>query len=213
MQQVRFEKLQRVLCVGAHSDDIEIGCGATLLKLTAERRNLEVMWVVFSAEGPRAAEATASARAFLGGVRKSHIVVKDFRGSFFPIQLEQIKEFFETLKSFQPDLVFSHYRDDRHQDHRVLSDLTWNTFRSHTILEYEIPKYDGDFGIPNVFVPVSRAVCMKKCQLLLKHFRSQAGRHWFTKELFLAVPRLRGMECDSPTRYAEAFYGRKLLVV
>lgn len=178
----------------------------------AGRPGLDIMWVVFSAEGMRAREARSSARAFLSDAGRARVVVKRFRGSYFPVQTDVIKAFFETLKSFEPDLILTHYRDDRHQDHRVLSDLTWNTFRSHAILEYEVPKYDGDLGIPNVFVPVSEALCEKKGELLLKHFRSQSGRHWFTKELFLALPRLRGMECDSPTRFAEAFYGRKLLV-
>jgi LmbE family N-acetylglucosaminyl deacetylase len=212
MRPVKFDKLKRILCLGAHSDDIEIGCGGTILKLTAEHAGLEVMWVVFSAEGVRNAEAHDSAKAFLAKAAKSHVLVKDFRGSFFPFQGEEIKEFFETLKPFQPDVVFTHYRDDRHQDHRVLSDLAWNTFRSHAILEYEIPKYDGDFGVPNFFVPVSEAHCRKKSQLLRKHFKSQANKHWFTEELFMATPRIRGMECDSPTRYAEAFYSRKVIL-
>lgn len=212
MRQVKFDKLKRLLCLGAHSDDIEIGCGGTLLRLIEEYRDLEIKWVVFSAEGARTNEARSSARAFLRGAAKSEVIVKDFRGSFFPYEGEQIKGFFETLKSFAPDVVFTHYRDDRHQDHRVLSDLAWNTFRSHVILEYEIPKYDGDFGTPNVFVPVTERQCLHKATLLLKHFRSQVDKHWFTKELFLATPRIRGMECDSPTQYAEAFYSRKLLL-
>jgi LmbE family N-acetylglucosaminyl deacetylase len=212
MRPIKFDKLKRLLCVGAHSDDIEIGCGGTILKLTEEHPGLELMWVVFSAEGVRNEEARDSAKAFLTKAARSHVLVKDFRGSFFPFQGEEIKQFFETLKSFQPDIVFTHYRDDRHQDHRVLSDLTWNTFRSHVILEYEIPKYDGDFGVPNFFVPVSEAHCRRKAQLLRKHFKSQANKHWFTEELFLATPRIRGMECDSPTRYAEAFYCRKIIL-
>src|SRR5262249_52790656 len=146
MRPLQFEKLERVLCLGAHSDDIEIGCGGTLLKLMADHPRLEIRWVVFSAEGARAAEARNSARAFLRRAGRSEVVIKDFRGSFFPFQVEQIKEFFETLKPFEPDLIFTHYRDDRHQDHRVLSDLAWNTFRNHAILEYEVPKYDGDVG-------------------------------------------------------------------
>jgi LmbE family N-acetylglucosaminyl deacetylase len=213
MRQVRFDRLRKILCLGAHSDDIEIGCGGTLLKLTAEHSQLEILWVVFSAGGIRTSEANASARAFLRRARKSEVVVKSFRTSFFPAEEEPIKEFFETLKPFQPDLVFTHYRNDLHQDHRVLSNLAWNTFRSHAILEYEIPKYDGDLGAPNVFVPVSHAQCLKKSRLLLKHFQSQAGKHWFAQDLFLALPRIRGMECDSPTSYAEAFYGRKLLML
>ena len=199
--------------MGAHSDDIEIGCGGTLLKLTEENPELEILWVVFSAEGVRTKEANQSARSFLKRANKSEIIVKDFRGSYFPFQAEQIKEFFETLKPFQPDVVFTHYRDDRHQDHRVLSDLAWNTFRSHVILEYEIPKYDGDFGSPNFFVPVSKAHCNRKSALLMKHFQSQSNKHWFTPELFFATARIRGMECNSPTEYAEAFYSRKMLLL
>jgi LmbE family N-acetylglucosaminyl deacetylase len=213
MRQVSFKELKRILCLGAHSDDIEIGCGGTILKLIEDNPNIEILWVVFSAEGVRTREANQSARAFLKRAGKSHIVVKDFRGSFFPFQGEQIKEFFETLKSFQPDVVFTHYREDRHQDHRVLSDLSWNTFRNHVILEYEIPKYDGDFGVPNFFVPVTKAHCARKSRLLLKHFQSQSGKHWFTTELFLATGRIRGMECNSPTEYAEAFYSRKMLLL
>jgi LmbE family N-acetylglucosaminyl deacetylase len=212
MHQLSFHTLKKVLCLGAHSDDIEIGCGGTLLRLIEERPNLEIMWVVFSAPDERAAEARASAGDFLRKAPKAHIVLQSFKVSFFPFQGEAIKEFFETLKRFDPDLIFTHYRDDRHQDHRVLSDLAWNTFRSHTILEYEIPKYDGDFGTPNVFVPVSRRHIDRKNRLLLKHFRSQSNKHWFTEELFRATPRIRGMECGSPTQFAEAFYGRKLVV-
>ena len=212
MKPLACQEVRRVLCVGAHSDDIEIGCGATLLKLIEQGPGLEILWVVFSAEGPRAAEASRSAKDFLRRSPKSRVLVKDFRGSFFPFQGEAIKEFFETLKPFQPDLVFTHFREDRHQDHRVLSDLAWNTFRSHVILEYEIPKYDGDIGQPGFFVPVTEAHLRRKAKLLLKHFPTQAGRHWFTEDLFMALPRIRGMECDSPTRYAEAFHVRKLLL-
>ena len=213
MQAARLESIKSILCVGAHADDIEIGCGATLLKLIAANPELRITWVVFSAEGERRKEAEKSARTFLKNVADATVLVKDFRTSYFPFQAEQIKEFFETLKSSQPDLVFTHYRDDRHQDHRVLSDLAWNTFRSHVILEYEIPKFDGDLGIPNVFVPVTRQQCDRKIQILHRCFKSQSSKHWFAPELFLALPRLRGMECDSPTRYAEAFYGRKVVLL
>ena len=212
MQPFRFSSLNRLLCVGAHSDDIEIGCGGTILKLCEDYPALEVMWVVFSAEGERADEARASAADFLQRAGKSHVVVKDFKTSFFPFQGEAIKEFFETLKAFKPDVVMTHYRDDRHQDHRVLSDLAWNTFRSHVILEYEIPKFDGDFGSPNVFVPVTAEQLKRKSDLLLEHFATQSNKHWFTPDLFMATPRIRGMECDSPTLFAEAYYTRKLLL-
>jgi LmbE family N-acetylglucosaminyl deacetylase len=211
MRQFELRSLKRILCVGAHSDDIEIGCGGTLLRLTDEHSDLEIMWVVFSGGGKRTKEANASARDFLKRARKSRVIVKDFKTSYFPVQLEAIKDFFETLKKFDPDVVFTHYRDDRHQDHRVLSDLAWNTFRSHVILEYEIPKYDGDLGMPNLYVPISKRLCVRKVRLLLRHFSSQGNKHWFSEELFLAVPRIRGMECDAPSKYAEAFYGRKLM--
>ena len=212
MQTVRFDALRRVLFVGAHSDDIEIGCGGTILTLTERHPELEILWVVFSAEGVRRAEGERSARAFLAKAKKSEVVIHDFRGSYFPYQGEQIKDAFESLKSFAPDVVFTHYREDRHQDHRVLSDLAWNTFRDHRILEYEIPKFDGDFGMPNVFMPLSQEICERKAELVLEHFPSQAGKQWFTKDLFLAAPRIRGMECNSPTRQAEAFYARKLVL-
>lgn len=211
MRQAKLENLERVLCLGAHSDDIEIGCGGTLLQLTAERPDLEVLWVVFSAEGPRRQEAEKSARAYLRKAPRSRVEICDFRGSFFPYSGEAIKEFFETLKLFRPDVVFTHYRDDRHQDHRVVSDLTWNTFRSHLILEYEIPKYDGDFGAPNHFVPVTKRTLQRKIALLERHFPSQTEKHWFTSELFSGVARIRGMECNSATGYAEAFYTRKMV--
>lgn len=213
MQAVTFPEVKKILCMGAHSDDIEIGCGGTLLKLTAENPGLEILWAVFSAKGERATEANRSARAFLKRAGKPEVVIKDFRESFFPYQGEEIKEFVETLKSFQPDLVFTHYRDDRHQDHRVLSDLAWNTFRNHMILEYEIPKYDGDFGSPNFFVPVSKSYYSRKVNLLLKHFSTQSGKHWFTADLFFATARIRGMECSSSSGYAEAFYSRKMLLL
>jgi LmbE family N-acetylglucosaminyl deacetylase len=212
MRELGFDGLKRVLCVGAHSDDIEIGCGSTLLKLLENNKRLEILWVVFSAEGPRAGEARRSAKDFLRRSPRSRVLVEQFRGSFFPSQSEAIKVFFETLKAFEPELIFTHYREDRHQDHRVLSDLAWNTFRNHVILEYEIPKYDGDIGQPNVFVPVTEDHLRRKSALLRKHFKTQLGRHWFTDDLFLALPRLRGMESASPTRFAEAFYGRKLLL-
>jgi LmbE family N-acetylglucosaminyl deacetylase len=195
--------------LGAHSDDIEIGCGGTVLSLTRSNPKLEIGWVVFSADGNRAREARESARLFLKNAGVSKVVLKHFKTSFFPTQEELIKKYFETLKrSFQPDIIFTHYREDRHQDHRVLSDLTWNTFRDHFILEYEIPKYDGDLGTPNLFVPLDESVCRRKGQDLCRIFRSQKNKHWFSEDTFLALMRLRGVECAS--RYAEAFYCRKI---
>lgn len=204
---------RRILCLGSHSDDIEIGCGGTLLKLLAVRPAAEVRWVVFSADGERVREAQQSAALFLRGVKKSKIVVQDFRNGFFPYLGLYIKEFFETLKlEFSPDIIFTHYRHDLHQDHRTICELTWNTFRNHLILEYEIPKYDGDLGVPNCFVSLSEGQCRKKIAYILRSFRSQAGKHWFTEDAFRALLRLRGLESASSTRFAEAFYCRKMVL-
>jgi LmbE family N-acetylglucosaminyl deacetylase len=210
MKDLSLKGVKKVLCLGAHSDDIEIGCGGTLLELT-RAAGIAVWWVVFTADGERENEAKNSAQAFLKNVGKSQVIIKQFRNGYFPHEGAAIKDFFESLKSLvNPDLVFTHYRDDRHQDHRVISDLTWNTFRNHLVLEYEIPKYDGDLGMPNTFVPVSRQNGERKVAALLRHFLTQSGKHWFTEETFWALLRLRGLECASPTKYAEAFYSRKL---
>ena len=202
---------KNILCLGAHSDDIEIGCGGTLLKMALENSALNVLWVVFSAEGTRSREARRSAHLFLEGVERKKIVLQKFKGSFFPYDGARIKASFERLKAFQPDVVFTHYRDDRHQDHRVLSDLAWNTFRHHMILEYEIPKYDGDLGTPNFFVPLDEKLCRMKVGHLCRMFQTQGNKHWFTEDTFLSLMRLRGIECASRTKYAEAFYCRKVV--
>jgi LmbE family N-acetylglucosaminyl deacetylase len=210
MIQANLDKLQTVLCLGAHSDDIEIGCGATILKLVRERPGLEVWWVVFTADGKRSAEAKNSARAFLKGAGKSQVIIQQFRNGYFPFEGALIKNFFESLKSrVNPDLVFTHFRNDRHQDHRLVSDLTWNTFRNHLVLEYEIPKYDGDLSSPNCFVQISESVASEKVENLCKYFFTQSNKHWFDRDTFLALMRLRGME--SCTQYAEAFYSRKMV--
>ncbi len=201
---------RRILFLGAHADDIEIGCGGTVLRLAAERGDLEVRWVVFSATPERAAEARASASAFLTGVPQATVVVRDYRDGYLPWAGAGIKEELEALKrEFVPDVIFTHYRGDLHQDHRLISDLTWNTWRNHLILEYEIPKFDGDMGAPNFFSPLSRATLERKIALLLQHFATQAGKQWFTADLFQAVARIRGMECVAPESVAEAFYCRK----
>ena len=200
--------LRRVLLLGAHADDIEIGCGGTVLRL-AEQRGLSVRWVVFSATPERAQEARASAAEFLEGLEAT-VVVHDYRDGYLPWSGAAIKEEFEALKrEFVPDLIFTHYRNDLHQDHRLVSELTWNTWRNHLILEYEIPKFDGDFGSPNFFSALPAATLERKIALLIRHFQSQAGRQWFTPDLFRAVARIRGMECAAPEALAEAFYCRK----
>jgi LmbE family N-acetylglucosaminyl deacetylase len=203
----------RILCLGAHSDDIEIGCGGTVLSLLSRYERTSVRWVVFSANDVRAREARESAASFLEGAESRDVSVMKYRDGFFPFFGGQIKEEFESLKQqFEPDLVLTHYRDDRHQDHRLVSDLTWNTFRDHLILEYEIPKYDGDLGRPNVFVPLEEQLCARKTGILLESFRSQRSKQWFDEETFMALMRLRGMEANSTSRYAEAFYSRKLVL-
>lgn len=201
----------RVLCLGAHSDDIEIGCGATVLRLAARRPRPEFRWVVWSAGGERELEAKRGARTFLGAGASEAIRVHAFRDGFFPAQFSEIKQEFESVaREFRPDIVFTHARDDRHQDHRVVSDLTWNTFRNQLILEYEIPKWDGDLGRPNFYVPVSEATGRRKTQALLSVFGSQRSKDWFSRETFLGLMRLRGVECRATDGLAEAFYARKV---
>ena len=205
--------IRNVLCLGAHCDDIEIGCGGTILRLIKENPKLNVRWVVFSSNPRRKREALAAARLFLGTEVRSRVVIRTFRDSFFPYEGKAINEFFESIrKQFQPDLIFSHYRHDLHQDHRVISDLTWNAFRNHLILEYEIPKYDGDLGSPNFFVGLDEAVCEKKIGNIMAAFPSQSGKQWFTDDTFRSMLRIRGVESNAEGRYAEGFYCRKAVV-
>jgi LmbE family N-acetylglucosaminyl deacetylase len=200
--------VQRVLAIGCHADDLEIGCGGTLLALTRARPDVHVTWVVLAAPGERAEEARSSAEQFLAGVPGSNVVVHEFRDGFLPYVGSVVKEVFEGLKPIEPDLVLTHTRHDLHQDHRIASELTWNTFRDHLILEFEIPKYDGDLGNPNIFVPLDEDLVEEKLRLLSEGFPSQSGKHWFDDELLRSMMRLRGMECAA--RYAEAFTCRKL---
>jgi LmbE family N-acetylglucosaminyl deacetylase len=201
-----------ILCLGAHSDDIEIGCGGSILRLLREIPGAAVNWVVFCATGDRAAEARASAEDFLSLTTRRSVRLFDFQDAHLPTQTAAVKREFESFKSLQPDLILTHFRQDLHQDHRVICELTWNTFRDHLILEYEVPKYDADLAVPNVFIPLDDDTCRTKLALLNKHFASQRSKHWFDDELFRGLLRLRGMECRSPTRYAEAFHGRKLVI-
>jgi LmbE family N-acetylglucosaminyl deacetylase len=203
----------QILCLGSHSDDIEIGCGGTILRLAEQFPGSLFHWVVFSAEGVRSAEAQRAAELFVDRRRLQGPVLKTFRDGFLPFQGAELKDVFEDLKkTVSPDLILTHYRNDAHQDHRLLCELTWNTFRNHLILEYEIPKYDGDLGRPNVFVPLEREVCQKKVSYLMEAFQSQRSKHWFQEETFLGLMRLRGMECNAPSGYAEAFYSRKIVL-
>jgi LmbE family N-acetylglucosaminyl deacetylase len=204
----------KILCLGAHSDDIEIGCGGTILKLVEKYENGVFYWVVFSSDKRRKREAEKSARAFLRRSESDGIMINDFKDGFFPYIGREIKEYFEVLKrKIDPDLIFTHYRSDLHQDHRLISDLTWNTFRDHWILEYEIPKYDGDLGRPNLYVQLEKEIVDRKIGYLLKFFQSQRENAWFKRETFQALHRLRGIESNSPHQYAEAFYSRKMVVL
>jgi LmbE family N-acetylglucosaminyl deacetylase len=201
-----------ILCLGAHCDDIEIGCGGTILKLIEKYQNLVFYWVVFSSNSQREKEAYESAKQFLKGTQIKNIAIANFRDGFLPFMAIEVKELFESLKQeFQPDLILTHYRNDLHQDHRLISDLTWNTFRNHLILEYEIPKYDGDLGIPNFFVHLDPTICQHKTHLILSSFQSQIEKQWFTEETFLSILRIRGIESNAPEKYAEAFYCRKIV--
>ncbi len=198
-----------ILLLGAHCDDIEIGCGATVMRLVARYPEARFVWVTFSADDEREAETRHAAAQMLHGVANTEVIVERFRGSYLPHSGPALKDRFEDLKRFSPELVLTHYRADLHQDHRVINELTWNTFRNHAVLEYEIPKFDGDIGVPNTFVPITRADMQRKCEILMRCFPSQHARSWFTPETFQAIARLRGIECNAPEGYAEAFFGRK----
>jgi LmbE family N-acetylglucosaminyl deacetylase len=199
-----------ILCLGAHADDIEIGCGGTVLRLLRAFPRSTVHWVVLSAPRRRAAEARASVARFLRGAGRRTVHVHDFRDGFFPDARTPIKEAFEALKPVAPDLILTHTEHDRHQDHRLVAELTWNTFRDHLILEYEVPKYDGDLASPNVFVPVAAGDRRRKITILMESFPSQRRKRWFSPATFEALMRLRGVECAAREGYAEAFYARKL---
>jgi LmbE family N-acetylglucosaminyl deacetylase len=205
-----FKNVRRLLCLGAHSDDIEIGAGATILRILRENPDVEVTWVVFSGNEQRHQEARNSAELFLNHAATKSLILHGFKDAWFPSQMTEIKQAFEPLKILEPDLVLTHTREDRHQDHRVINELTWNAFRSHQIWEYEIPKWDGDLGTPNLYVPVDPEDVDTKIAALMSAFGTQRSKHWFDEETFRGLMRIRGLE--SNTRYAEGFYARKYVV-
>jgi LmbE family N-acetylglucosaminyl deacetylase len=208
-----LERPLSILCLGAHSDDLEIGCGATMLRLLRERPGATVHWVVFSANDEREREARASAADFLACAAEYEVTVYRFRESYFPFVGEVVKDSFEELKArVSPDIVFTHRRDDQHQDHRVIAELTWNTFRNHLVLEYEIPKYEGDLGQPNLYVPIDSDTANRKVELLEDHFGTQRSKSWFRRETFYGLMALRSVECSSPTGWAEGFHLRKAVL-
>lgn len=201
-----------LLCIGAHCDDIEIGCGGTVLRLLELNPELEVHWIVLCSDALRRREALDAARRFLGEASEKRVQVLSHRDGFLPYQGGDVKEYFESLKRMvQPDLILTHFRGDLHQDHRLVCELTWNTFRNHLILEFEIPKYDGDLGAPNLFVPLSESQVARKIENVLGAFASQRHRRWFREDTFRALMRLRGVECNAEAGYAEAFHARKLV--
>lgn len=202
----------KILCLGSHSDDIEIGCGGTILRLLSANPKASVTWVVFSSNKEREQEARRSAELFLERAGQKEVIVHNFRDGFFPYDGAEIKTSVESLKRLSPDLIFTHSRRDAHQDHRAIAELTWNTFRNHFILEYEVPKYDGDLGQPNCFVPLEQDHYQQKIRNLMDAFQTQRSKRWFEQETFLALMRLRGMECVAPSGYAEAFYCRKVVL-
>ncbi len=202
-----------ILCLGAHSDDIEIGCGGTILRVIAQYPKATLHWVVFSATGVRIAEAHRAAQLFAGKTAINGPIIKNFQDGFMPFVGSEVKAAFEDLKKTSPDIIFTHCRKDAHQDHRLIAELTWNTFRDHLILEYEIPKYDGDLGQPNLFVPLEQETFQAKVRYLMEAFESQRSKRWFREETFLSLMRLRGMECNAPSGYAEAFYAHKINLV
>ena len=200
-----------VLFIGAHCDDIEIGCGGAILALVKQFPSAKFVCVTLSSDGERAAETRAAAARLLEGAEDPVILLESFKGGYFPYVGLDIKNFFEDLKqTYEPDLIFTHRRHDLHQDHRITNELTWNTFRDNLILEYEITKYDGDIGVPNTFIPLTRQQLQRKIAVLMECFPSQHRRTWFTRETFEAIARLRGIECNAPEGYAEAFFGRKM---
>lgn len=215
MRGLKFETggALEILFLGAHCDDIEIGCGATVLQIAEAHPNATVHWVVLSSNDEREAEARASASRFLAGISNVNVIVERFRNSYFPSIASEIKGFFEMLKlDVSPDVIFTHYSKDLHQDHRITAELTWNTWRDHLICEYEIPKYDGGLGSPNMFSQLSEEKLQQKSGILLAEFATQRTKSWFTEDTFRGLARLRGIECNSPSGFAEAFYCRKSLI-
>jgi len=209
----RGEELS-ILCLGAHSDDIEIGAGGTILGLIASGVKLNVHWCVLSAGGLRSAEARGAAEAFLEGSRSSTVDVADFEDSYFPAHSRSIKQWLIEVRSrIDPDVVLTHARFDAHQDHREVNQLTWNVFRDHLVLEYEIPKWDGDLCQPNAYVPLTADVLERKIELLHEHFGTQRSKDWFDRATFAGLARLRGMECRAPEHFAEAFTLRKAKIL
>jgi LmbE family N-acetylglucosaminyl deacetylase len=194
----------RVLAVGAHSDDLEIGAGGTLLQLDRHVPDLQVRYIVLTADAERAAEARASAEDFLPGAHlefRAHAL----RDGYLPTQWDQVKQILTGATDFSPDVILSPGPADAHQDHRTVAQIVPTVFRDSLVLQYEILKWDGDLGAgkPTHYVPLTEAVMARKCRLLAEHFVTQRDKDWFGEDSFRALGRLRGVECRAP--FAEAF--------
>ncbi len=204
-------RVRRLLCIGAHSDDLEIGCGATVLRLLRESPGCAVTWAVFCAAGERGEEARAAAEDMLKDAGDARVVLYEFRDAHLPARWGDVKAAMGELRSSKPDLILTHRHDDAHQDHRLLGELTMQGFRDHATLGYEIPKYDGDLGRPTLYAPASEGDFSRKLAAL-EHFRTQREKHWFDDATFRGLARLRGLECAAASGLAEAFYPRKLCI-
>ncbi|HUG70550.1 MAG TPA: PIG-L deacetylase family protein [Pirellulaceae bacterium] len=207
---LQLQDVRSILCLGAHPDDIEIGCGATVAQVARACPQAQFTYVLLSGSPERAREAEVAIRRLLPSTSQPRVILKSFRDSFFPYQGGEIKEFFHGLAlEVAPDLIFTHRREDLHQDHRLLAELTYNAFRAQLVFEYEIPKYDGDLTTPNVYVPLSRQQAEMKIETIMESFGSQHDKRWFTQDTFWATLRIRGIECHSESGLAEGLYCRK----
>lgn len=215
MLELSFQNQQvprRILCLGAHCDDIEIGCGASIRRMALRYPHAEFKICVLTGDDTRENETRTALARVLEVSENYSVDVQRFKNGHFPYCAANVKAHIETYKAFQPDVIFTHFRHDHHQDHRTVSELTANTFRNHLVLEYEILKYDSDLANPNVFIPLTAQDVKDKIEILMESFKSQLDKQWFTPDVFESMARIRGVQCASPTGYAEAFFGNKLQI-
>lgn len=206
------DRALRVVALGAHADDIEIGAGGLIQRLVADTPSLSIRWLVASATPERRREAEKASSRLVGSVSDCTLDIGDLRDGFLPFLGPAPKEWLIRHAGFEPDIVICPRGEDLHQDHRLVGQLAWQVFRSSLIFEYEIPKYEGDLGRPNVYVVLDRATAERKVATILEAFPSQRSRRWFEPETFWALLRLRGIEAASPTGFAEAFHASKIVL-